>query len=485
MKSIHKSENQEVDVLKYLDRHSRKWITTEEIAYDLDISRVTVNKLVKSIQARVKKNRNIDIEILQNKGIFFDSESSVFIVDIIQSIYKNSLTYKLITALLNETIVSLDQFAINQFISLASIRRKISTINEILYDYNIIIKNNRIVGDEQNVRSFLFKYYWEIHRGTTWPFVSIDKQKLVSVSDKVSTNLNVWCSQVSYEQIYYLLAIARLRFKKNHIIEQKQEFLDRVEGNGLFLEAKKIWVQEFPFLNVSENELQYYFFIVSSFSLNYIRTDFDTLLSLKDLYEKQQTFSYLITKKLFNQIEERYNKKNLEEKQPLLFLELLMYHNRAFTIASDMLITSLDRCYFVGKMRHNYPEIFTRLTKTVNSITKEFPQMKQSKNYLLEIYSMFYFQALRTFFLKKFKVFISITDGRSVEKMIFHDIKQHFEDKFIIEETAHEEEADLCITDSEFYHIRKSKILYIIEPRLTERDFSYLENVFNNRYTTF
>ncbi|MEC5317124.1 helix-turn-helix domain-containing protein [Enterococcus casseliflavus] len=477
MKSIHKNENQEVDVLKYLDRHARKWVTTEEIASNLNISRVTVNKIIKSIQARVSKNPNINIEILQNKGIFFNATSSIYIVGIIQSIYRNSLTYKLITALLNETIVSLDQFAINQFISLASIRRKISTINDILSDSSICIKNNRIVGDEQNIRSFLFKYYWEIHRGTEWPFVNVDKQKLVSLSDKVSDTLNVWCSQVSYEQIYYLLAIARLRYKKSHIIEKKQEFIERVENNKLFDVAKKIWLEEFPFLNLCENELQYYFFVVSSFSLNYIRTDYKKLLSLKQMYQKQNTFSYLITKKLFSQIEQIYNIKNLEKKQPLLFLELLMYHNRAFTISSDILITSLDRSYFVGKMKHNYPVIFNRLTKTISTIVKEFPQISKSKNYLLEIYSMFYFQALRTFFLKKIKLFVSLTAGRSMEKMIVHDIKQYFEDKFIIEETANEEEADICITDSEFYHFRKSNILYVIEPRLTDRDFSYLEKI--------
>lgn len=479
MKSIHKNENQEVNVLKYLDRHSRKWVTAEEIASNLDLSRVTVNKLVKSLQARVENAPNINIEILQNKGIFFDSASSIYIVDIIQSIYKNSLTYKLITALLNETIVSLDQFAINEFVSLASIRRKISTINEILSDSNIWIKNNRIVGDEKNIRSFLFKYYWEIHRGTEWPFNSIDKHKLISLSDKVSNALHVWCSQVSYEQIYYILAIARLRYKKSHFIESKQEFNERTKNNKLFHKAKEIWHDEFPFLNLSENELQYYFFVVSSFSLNYIRTNKNKLLFLKETYGVQKTFSYRITKRLFSQIERIYGIEDLERKQPLLFLELLMYHNRAFLISSDRLITSLNRNYFIGKMQHSYPDIFNRLVKTTNAVVKEFPQLEQSKSYLLEIYSMFYFQALRNFFLKKIKLFVSVTSGRSIEKMIVRDVRQYFEDKFIIEETAEEEEADLFITDSDFAHFKKSNILYIIEPRLTERDFSYLENVLN------
>ncbi|MTD40216.1 HTH domain-containing protein [Erwinia sp. CPCC 100877] len=479
MKSIHKSENQEVDVLKYLDRHSRTWVTTEEIATSLNISRVTVNKIVKSIQTRINGNPNIAIEILKNKGIFFCARSSVYIIDVIQSIYRSSLTYKLITSLLNESIVSLEQFSIKNFISLASIRRKISTINDILSSYNIVIKSNRIVGDEQNIRSFFFKYYWEIHRGTEWPFPSVDKQNLVSVAEKVSDNLNVWCSQVSYEQIYYLLAIARLRYKKSHVIEKKQEFIDRVKNNIMFEQTKKIWLKEFPFLNLSENELYYYYFIVSSFSLNYIRTDYNKLLSLKQLYAEQRTFSYIITKKLFSQIEKIYSIKDLEIKQPLLFLELIMDHNRAFIVSSDILITSLDRCYFIEKMKQNYPDISNRLTKTVGSIVKEFPQMKQSNNYLLEIYSMLYFQAFSNFFLKKIKLFVSLTDGRSIEKMIIHDIKQHFEDKFVIEETANEEEADLCITDSEFSHFRKSNVLYIIEPQLSERDFSYLEMLLN------
>lgn len=480
MEAMHKSEKQEVDVLKYLDKHSRKWITTEEIAVNLDISRIIVAKLVKSIQDRAQDNIDVNIEILKNKGIFFYATNSSYVAEIIQSIYKNSFTYKLITALFYENIVSLDQFAINHFMSLASVRRKISTINEILSEHNIVIKNNRIVGDEQNIRSVLFEYYWEIHRGIEWPFISIDKTNLVSLSDKVSNKLHIWCSKVSYEQIYYLLAIARLRYKKSHVIEQKQEFLDRVKNNDSFLEAKAVWLEEFPFLNIDESELQYYFFVISSFSLSYIRTDYKRLLSLKQQYEEQQTFSYIITKKLYSQIEDMYSLENLEKKQPLIFLELVTHHNRAFTISSDILITTLDKEYFVKKMQNNYPEIFIRLTKTINSFVKEFPQINQSKNYLLEVYSMFYFRSWRKFFLRKIKIFVSITGGRSIEKMIVDDIKQYFEYRFIIEETACEKEADLCVTDSKFWHFKMSNILYIIEPRLTERDYSYIERILDN-----
>lgn len=481
MKSIHKNENQEVEIIKFLDRHSNKWVTTEEISETLNISRVTVNKLIKSIQIRILKNPHINIDVVQNKGIKFECVNSIYIVDIIQKIYSNSLVYKLITALMNENIVSLEQFAIQNFISLASIRRKISTINDILYDADIRIRNNKIIGNERNVRSFLFKYFWEIHKGTTWPFTNIDKEKLVLLTEEISEKLNIWCSQVSYEQIYYLLAISRLRFKKAHNIESESEIEVLIKNNSLYEESKKIWIEEFPYLYLPENELKYYFFIASSFSLNYVKTNKKELISLKNEYKKRNLFSYLITKRVFEQVEQIYSRDNLEEKQPLLFLELLMYHNKAFLITSDILITSLDRQYFIGKMIQTYPEIFQRLVCTVNKIVEEYPKMKHSKNFLLETYSMFYFQALKKLFLKTFKIFISLSAGRSVEKMIFQNVEQYFMDQFIVEEVKEESEADLCITDSEFTHYKKDKILYIIEPQLTDKDFDFLESMANSK----
>ncbi|EME8125133.1 helix-turn-helix domain-containing protein [Enterococcus faecium] len=480
MKYLHKAENQEVEVLKYLGKNSNRWVTSEEVGEQMGVSRVTVNKIIKSLQNKIGEDKDIYIDIVQNKGIFFNCFNSIHIADLIQKIYSNSLTFKLITALLNENIDSLDQFAYQNFISLASVRRKITYINEILKDSNIAIRNNRFVGDEQNIRGFLFKYYWEIFKGRYWPFNNVDKIKLIENSERVSKQLKIWCSQVSYEQIYYLLAISRIRVKKAHIIDYKKEFYYLVEDNDMFEICKKEWYKSFPQLYCPESELYYYFFVISSFSLNYVKTNVENLIVLKELYGEKDLFAFEITKYLFRRVERKFGLENLEKKHSLLFLELVMCHSKAFIVPSEVLITSSDSFYYKEKMNQNYPEIYQNLNTTISELKFKFPQIRYSESFLLETYCMIYFQTLRNFFFKKIRILVSVSAGRTIEKSILANISQYFKEKYLIEETFDEKKADICITDGQMKNIEKNKMFYIIDPNLESKDYLQIESILEN-----
>ncbi|WP_165007556.1 MULTISPECIES: helix-turn-helix domain-containing protein [unclassified Enterococcus] len=480
MKYLHKAENQEVEILKYLGKNSNRWLTSEEIGEHMNLSRVTVNKIIKSLQSKIEEDKHIYIEIVQNKGVLFNCSSSIYIADLIQKIYSNSLTFKLITSLLNESIVSLDQFAYKNFISLASIRRKIAFINEILKDSNIAIRNNRFVGDEQNIRGFLFKYYWEIFKGRHWPFSNVDKAKLIENSERVSMRLEIWCSQVSYEQIYYLLAISRIRVKKAHIIDYKKEFYQLTEGNDMFEICKEEWYRSFPQLYCPESEFHYYFFVISSFSLNYVKTNVEKLIVLKEVYGEKDLFAFEITKYLFKNVEKKYKLENLEKKHPLLFLELVMCHSKAFIVPSKVLITSSDSFYYKEKMAQNYPEIFKNLNIIISDLKDKFPQIIYSESFLLETYCMIHFQALRNFFLKKMKILVSVSSGRTTEQTILGNITQHFKEKYLIEETFDENKADICITDGQLKTLENNNIFYIIDTNLGNKDFLQIETILDN-----
>lgn len=479
MRYIHKDENQEVEILKYLDKYENCWLSSDEIGKYIGLSKATVNKFIKALKNKIADKEQIDIEVVQNKGILFRCSNSIYIADLIQEIYSGSLTYKLITTILNENIISLEKFAYKNFLSVASVRRKIAYINEVLKDYNIVIKNNRFIGDEQNIRGFLFKYYWEIFKGRYWPFANVDKSKLIENSKRVSERLEIWCSQVSYEQIYYLLAISRIRLKKSHVIDYKKEFNRLTEANKMYDVAKEEWEKDFLQLHCPESELQYYFFVISSFSLNYVKTNFDKLTLLKDTYSRKNLFSFEITKWLFKKIEERYHKRDLEEKQPLLFLELVMCHSKAFIVPSQVLITSLDKEHYTMKMINSYPDISFRLRETISILVEKFPQIKGSELYLLEVYSMIYFQTLRDFFLKKVKILVSISTGRTAEKMILENLSHFFIEKYLIEETFDEQEADICITDGQFITCAKEKLVYVVDSKFTEKDYLLIENKLN------
>lgn len=477
MKCIHKSEKQEVEILKYMGKHSNRWISSGELSSVLGLSRSTINKNIRSIQIKIKNNKNVNLDVVQNKGILLTCSCGSHIAEIIQNIYTESLAYKLITSILDETLISLEKFAYDNYLSVASIRRSIVKINKSLSESGVNIKNSRFSGNEQDIRSFLFKYYWEVHRGKTWPFKHIDREKMVKNSRKVSESFGIWVSPVSSEQIYYLLAISRIRVRKLHFIESKKEFKQLASNNPMFEKYKNIWYESFPNSIYLENELQYYFWIISSFSLNYFKTSLDQLLLFKKNFLTRQIFSYEVTTHLFRVIEEHYGLKDLDKKHPKVFMELLTAHNKAYIVKSDYLITSMENRNYSIEMEKKYPKIFSKIKNILDGLEKNFNQIKHSRNYLMEIYSTFYFELLRNFFLPPVNVWISFSSGRIIEQKILNEITDFFKEKYLIRECDDIKEADLVIADSHGINCKKNIIFLTFDAHLDSVDFLLLDKM--------
>lgn len=477
MNYVHKYENKEVEIIKYLSKNSNTWITSKEISEEVKLSKATVNKLIKSLKSKIEKDYSMSIEVSQNKGIFFKCIDTIQIVDLIRVVYTESITYKLITNLLNETITSLEKFAYENYVSLASVRRSISYLNTILKDAEITIKNNRFSGNELNIRSFLFKYYWEIYKGKSWPFQNIDKNKLLESCEQISKKTNLWLSDISCEQVNYILAISKIRFKKNHEIKVNDEFKKLADNNTMFEVAGEVWREIFPINSYSHEEMQYYFWVINSFSIDFKKTPLMQLYQTKSFFSENDLLSYVITKKLFCKVSKYYGMKNLEEKYPYIFLEMLFHHNKALIVQSDILITTFDNRSYTTMMADNYSDVYKVVGDTLNEFINKFPQLRSSKDYLLEIYCIFYFNILKHCFLKKINVVISISTGRIIERNILEQLKNHFEGKFMIEEVNDMRDVDVVITDSYFNGCEKNNLLYIFDYSLTSSDYLAIEKM--------
>lgn len=146
-----------IQILKYL-KH-QKTVATDVIANELELNRGTVTNDLSELQNILPDG----IDLIQDfrKGYRLEYSTDNSIDYYITKLCRSTPVYKIIDTLLQKDKISISELANEVFLSESVVYRRISYMNKILKSYRISISTHMLefVGDEADIRCFLFAFY--------------------------------------------------------------------------------------------------------------------------------------------------------------------------------------------------------------------------------------------------------------------------------------------------------------------------------------
>ncbi|MCO5432957.1 helix-turn-helix domain-containing protein [Enterococcus faecalis] len=224
MKMIDSSVSIKLDIAELLYR-SKFWVSSEEIAMYLKLDKKTIHRYTSELSEDILdfNKDTLSFESIKGKGVKLHVSNSNDYREFKQFLVDNTLTINIVKALALQKGNSLISLANDNFVSESTIRRKIQQLKEYVdhMDISITSRNGRysIVGDEKEIRMFLFIILWKVYRGRTWPFSEIDHNKMITLINNLTQTTKFQIKEINKQKTAFILSICLLRYKKGEKID--------------------------------------------------------------------------------------------------------------------------------------------------------------------------------------------------------------------------------------------------------------------------
>ncbi|WP_348921857.1 helix-turn-helix domain-containing protein [Enterococcus rotai] len=216
-----------LDIVDFLYRSSF-WMSSEEIADRLKLDKKTIHKYTNELSEDILdfNKESIVLESIKGKGIKLQVTDSNDYRIFLQFLMDDTLTINIVKAIALKKGNSLVTLASDNFVSESTVRRKIQQLRDYidLMDISIISRSGyySIVGDEKEIRLFLFLVFWKLYRGRAWPFTGIAQQKMLDLVEAFSQTSELRLKEINKQKIAFLLAVCLFRFQKNETVDLSQ-----------------------------------------------------------------------------------------------------------------------------------------------------------------------------------------------------------------------------------------------------------------------
>lgn len=244
---------------------TKNYTTIDFIANALLLNHRSIQRYINELSDIVnsfnlENSGNIILEYTKFKGVkinYFDLSSD----DLKKFILKKDLTINIFLDLIYSRISTIQSYSMKKFLSENLIRKSIKIINSYTTEFsvNTTTREPFFIGEEINIRLFMFVFLWELFKSSPWPFDFISEMKTYKSVDFVSKEARINFSLIHQKQFAYLIAINNLRSRKHYYINKKDEWSDYV--NIKYLKENtffKTGTQEY----IKNNEGEVYFYLL-------------------------------------------------------------------------------------------------------------------------------------------------------------------------------------------------------------------------------
>ncbi|MBC1553887.1 HTH domain-containing protein [Listeria booriae] len=131
-------------------------IALEEIAIEFDVS-------VRTLERDIAEIGNIDKEfVVQHKAVGYEIENTALIDDLLLDISEQSPLFVIIQNMYEEIYLTIDEWADDLFLSSSALYRYLSSLKNILKDFNLTLSLTpvKIEGEEVDIRYFYFYFFY-------------------------------------------------------------------------------------------------------------------------------------------------------------------------------------------------------------------------------------------------------------------------------------------------------------------------------------
>lgn len=479
---IDKNELIELRILQLLDSNDRWW-TIEELSRHLALSKATIQKYTTLLKQRIDPftPEGLAIQKSPSKGILLERSATFNLQKLYTLLLKDSMEYAIVDTFFKRNSLSLIQMSMDNFSSVASVRRKYNRFNQRFQKYNldIAVLKDALVGNELHIRWFYTKFYWNVFKGTQWPFVNFPRDILEMKIQDIETAFNLHFPSGVKEELFYWIVVNWTRYRLGHRVPFDKELERYSLAHTSFSPFLNVLAQIFPedarkSQTPDESELYFLFFLISA--LPFLEKNETFNKKTYHAHQDANTSVYKATLLCLQLFEKNFGPLASAQDQKQLSYGLLRIHSYSylFKIKTPFLFESYDE-------KENYPKFQKTIDHIYEQLHQNFPSVIKNKTYLLEQYTHLFLPYMNVNkFERTILIRLCFSKGNLYERIAQENISARFGKKYNLHFTQNELEKDLLITDLSPLFIENSYISLSVMSRLTARDYHNIEMAIRN-----
>ncbi|RGI31042.1 helix-turn-helix domain-containing protein [Melissococcus sp. OM08-11BH] len=445
------STNQQLLTILELISENKRWYTTKEIGLHINVTERTAQRYIHQIRELTVafndySTKNVMIYFEKYRGIYLESESGY--IELKNYIFEQDETIQLLKHLIVEDGVIIDQYVVDHYISVNSVKSSLKKIKVLfeLYDLTLSRQTYAIIGNEKQIRLIIYIMMWTLYKGMKWPFETINEHIMYQTVDLFSETNHLTFSVIQRKQLAYVLSTNLIRLRKKHFIEMEEDWRNYVNMDVLLekLSFLKNLMQEFNIYSESE---VYFYAVVSQIKTKFYESSIfkEEILSY---HKRQQSDVYLATQQFMELFQKTFSKipTDLLDR---FFITSFCAH--MFSRLFKRVHVDVDGHYVINEINDRYPVLKRKMLEMIHQLYKDTGNdLFLMKDFLLQKYILLfssvkpltYYESEITIYLDTDLPYFVIRD---IEERIMHRYKY---DYHIVFKTLNEtKRIDLVLTN--------------------------------------
>lgn len=330
-------------------------LTINEIADELDVYRNTIKDDLSLLKGNLIAFKD-DIKLTVEKDeVSLETYGSITTLELIHEFLHFAINYQILMNVMENGTFEIPALANELSISVATLSRRIKHINELLEEFDLSIKNGRLIGTEAQIRYFyyLLAWYGMPYHKTTVTYADKSVDDLINVLER---NLKVVFNEEGRWKVHIWMHITktRLRLKlceRNTVLNKGKRYRFKDDLYlGLYHDLSR-YFSRYAFNFDADEVTLFYLFMIANFTIDiHDRQTFKINAQAKE----QKYFIYELNDAIKKEIQTKVVLSNTSDYFQTLFdLYLYQVHTKIYYFKGFV--------YFFGQsginhMFNNFPD---------------------------------------------------------------------------------------------------------------------------------
>lgn len=480
--TVGQNTNNNMVLLRMISEEER-WYTVSEISERLEMNQRTVQRYLADLLDKIEdyNDDKIQLHTAKNKGVLLEVKLGADVLNFELYLLEDNVTIMLMKAVFFEEFTSVKKFAMDYFLSETTIRRSLKYFQGLMEPYEIGLKREtyEIVGQEEQVRMFLYILFWRIYQGAMWPFDIVNRNIVGEAAERLSSSLRLNLTHVQKKQVEYILAINIIRIRKKHTVKVKPQWEDYLDLENDYKSLVKMETV-FDSLNIqAEGEVYFFYLMMGTRSKIYDNSEVAKRAMIP--HQKNETDVYVATQAFLRLFSEDVIEIP-EKKQEEFFYSSFSVH--LFCTLFKHFSVDINGYSYLRKMKEYYPSLHQKMDALLDKLYVETGNaLFLEKGLLLTRYGLMFSSIRRLTHFENQVQIVMDTDlpkfaERNLRHQIYDMLKYRYKVLFLNKDSA--SQADVILTTVatpmmvERYN--RKKVLHI-ESELTAKDFFNIVNI--------
>ncbi|MGQ7338012.1 helix-turn-helix domain-containing protein [Streptococcus suis] len=148
-------------------------IGIKEVAQELHLSKSTLLRYIESFSEEVKEEQFGLVFQIKEEEIVLQRGANLSSQDLFAYLFRTSIKYQILLYFFDKNECSIPMLAQDLLLSEATLNRHLSTLNKVLKEFQVSIRNGRLRGSELQIRYFYYQLFW-----LTRPFKELEQDRV-------------------------------------------------------------------------------------------------------------------------------------------------------------------------------------------------------------------------------------------------------------------------------------------------------------------